>query len=87
MPVLIGASQDSLQRDYRIDATPVSYLLGPNGQVLYYTSGYKTGDEKILETKIETALAPAPPAPAPQPTSEAICGPVVSGATAGRIFN
>jgi len=59
-PVLIGASQDSLQRDYRLIATPTCYLLGEKGEVLLYQSGYKSGDEKILEAKIAEALDIAP---------------------------
>ncbi len=55
-PVLIGASQESLQRDYELNATPTEYLLGAKGEVLFYQSGYKPGDEKALESKIAEAL-------------------------------
>ena len=70
VPVLIGASQESLMRDYRIDATPATYLLGEQGQVLFYHAGYKPGDEKILETKIANGLniqaaTPVPPTTLP----------------------
>ncbi len=76
VPVLVGGSQDALQRDYRIESTPATYLLGENGQVLFHKDGYAPGDEKILEAKIEAALnavatAPdlAPAAtPCPEPT-------------------
>jgi peroxiredoxin len=60
VPVLIGASQESLQRDYRLTTTPTDYLLGEKGEVLLYQSGYKPGDEKILESKISEALNIAP---------------------------
>ena len=56
IPVLIGASTASLQRSYELNATPTDYLLGEKGEVLFYHSGYKKGDEKILETKIAAAL-------------------------------
>ena len=56
VPVLIGASQESLQRDYHIDSTPSTYLLDENGRVLFHEDGYKPGDEKTLEAKIEAAL-------------------------------
>ena len=56
VPVLIGASQESLQRDYHIESTPLSYLLDENGGVLFRADGYKPGDEKTLEAKIEAAL-------------------------------
>lgn len=62
VPVLIGASQESLQRDYRIESTPSSYLLDENGGVLFRADGYKPGDEKTLEAKIEAALHIAPSA-------------------------
>jgi cytochrome oxidase Cu insertion factor (SCO1/SenC/PrrC family) len=58
VPVLIGASQESLQRDYHITTTPSTYLLDENGRVLYYEEGYKPGDEKVLEDKIAAALNP-----------------------------
>ena len=57
VPVLIGASQESLQRDYHINTTPSTYLLDEKGRVLYYEDGYKAGDERILEDKIAAALA------------------------------
>ena len=60
VPVLMGASQESLQRDYRINSTPVSYLLDENGRVLFHAEGYKPGDEKMLQDKIEAALNLAP---------------------------
>lgn len=60
IPVLIGASQESLQRDYRLTTTPTHYLLNAKGEVLFYQSGYKPGDAKTLEMKIEEALNVAP---------------------------
>jgi len=60
VPVLIGGTQESLQRDYRINATPSTYLLDEKGQVLFYEDGYKPGDEKTLEAKIAEALNIAP---------------------------
>lgn len=60
VPVLIGASQESLQRDYHITTTPSTYLLDEKGRVLYYVDGYKPGDERILEEKIASALNIAP---------------------------
>ncbi len=60
LPVLIGASQESLQRDYELKATPTEYLLGAKGEVLFYQSGYQAGDEKILEAKVAEALKIGP---------------------------
>ena len=56
VPVLIGGSQAALQRDYRIESTPSTYLLDENGRVLFHQDGYKPGDEKTLEAKIEAVL-------------------------------
>ena len=55
-PVLVGASQASLMRDYDLKATPTHYLLGAQGEVLLYQNGYTVGDEKVLEAKIVEAL-------------------------------
>jgi protein-disulfide isomerase len=60
VPVLVGASQDSLERDYRVTATPTNYLLGEKGEVIFRQAGYKLGDEKTLEAKIAQALNVAP---------------------------
>ncbi len=62
VPVLIGASQDSLQRDYGIEATPTTFLLDEKGKVLLRQDGYRPGDEVLLENRISEALGvPAPP--------------------------
>ena len=37
-------------------ATQTEYLLGEKGEVLFYQSGYKPGDEKIMEAKIVEIL-------------------------------
>jgi len=51
VPVLIGAAQALLQRDYHIDSTPSTYLLDENGRVLFHKDGYKPGDEKTSRPK------------------------------------
>ena len=63
VPVLVGATQDSLQRDYKIESTPATYVLDGEGRVLFHAEGYKAGDEKALEEKIETVLSAGTPAP------------------------
>jgi len=60
VPVLVGAAMDSLSKNYQIKATPTNYLVDANGKVLYYVTGYKPGDEKLLEAKIAAALNTAP---------------------------
>jgi len=58
-PVLIGATLEALQKDYDLRATPTHFLLDSKGKVLLKQTGYKAGDEKILEDKIQKALNPA----------------------------
>lgn len=60
VPVLIGGTQSSLQRDYQIKSTPSTYLLDENGHVLLHEDGYQPGDEKTLEAKIQAALKVVP---------------------------
>jgi cytochrome oxidase Cu insertion factor (SCO1/SenC/PrrC family) len=62
VPVLIGGSQDSLMKDYRISSTPATYLLGQRGQVIFHKDGYEPGDEKLLEARIVEALGLSLPA-------------------------
>jgi peroxiredoxin len=78
VPVLVGGSQDALQRDYHIESTPATFLLSEHGQVLFHEDGYTPGDEKTLELQIEAAirgvaLAPGstPSAPCPEPLRDA----------------
>jgi len=56
VPVLVGASQDSLEKDYLVTATPTNILLGEKGEVLFRQAGYKKGDEITLESRIAQAL-------------------------------
>jgi peroxiredoxin len=91
VPVLIGGSQESLQRDYNINSTPLTYLLDENGRVLFREDGYKPGDEKNLESKIEAALniAPASQAsasllPCPANTQPSDRRPLVAGVRPGE---
>ena len=56
VPVLVGASPDTVEKDYRVTATPTNVLLGEKGEVLFRQSGYKKGDEITLESRIAQAL-------------------------------
>jgi thiol-disulfide isomerase/thioredoxin len=56
IPVLIGASQDSLMDDYDLTITPTHILLGNKGEVLLRQNGYNRGDENTIEAKIAEAL-------------------------------
>jgi cytochrome oxidase Cu insertion factor (SCO1/SenC/PrrC family) len=75
VPVLVGGNQDALQRDYRINATPSSYLLDENGKVVLHQDGYKPGDEKTLESKIEATLNATPATPASTAAPECLVRP------------
>jgi peroxiredoxin len=54
VPVLLGGK--SIQNDYKLDETPTHYLLDARGKILSKHSGYKAGDEKILDREIQQAL-------------------------------
>ncbi len=88
VPVLVGGSQDVLQRDYSVESTPTTFLLDANGRVLYRADGYKPGDEKVLEEKIAGFLG----MPAATATAAAlpVCPPAEKSETAdgrgGRIL-
>jgi peroxiredoxin len=56
IPVLIGASQASLMRDYKLQLTPTHYLLDGQGNVVFTRTGYKEGDELTLEKEIHKVL-------------------------------
>ena len=59
----VFAGREKEQRDYHINSTPSTYLLDENGRVLFREDGYKPGDEKTLEAKIEAALNAVPAGP------------------------
>jgi peroxiredoxin len=56
LPVLTGAWQPSLMRDYDLETTPTHFLLDSKGTILFRQNGYIPGDEKALETKIAAVL-------------------------------
>jgi peroxiredoxin len=60
IPVLIGASQASLMRDYKVKMTPMHYLLDSQGNIRYARGGYEKGDEVELEQQIQKALGTSP---------------------------
>jgi cytochrome oxidase Cu insertion factor (SCO1/SenC/PrrC family) len=74
VPVLVGGSQDALQREYGINGTPSTFLLDGKGKILYHIEGYNTGDEKVLESKIAAALNPDA-APVVTTQAEPLCPP------------
>jgi thioredoxin-related protein len=54
VPVLVGGR--SIVNEYRVAMTPTHYLLDAQGKVLSKKAGYKSGDEKSLESAIQDAL-------------------------------
>jgi thioredoxin-related protein len=66
VPVLIGASQESLMDDYHLTMTPTQYLLGKKGEVLLHQNGYNRGDEKAIEIEIGKALNIGVEQPSPE---------------------
>ncbi len=59
-PVLVGAKLGPLQKSYDIRTTPTHFLLDAKGEVILKQTGYKGGDEKVLEQHIEKALSSQP---------------------------
>lgn len=56
IPVLIGASQRKLQRDYKVRMTPEHLLLNRDREVVFRQRGYEAGDGAELEAQIRKAL-------------------------------
>ena len=56
MPVLVGASQRKLLKDYKIEISPEQLLVGRDGDILYRQRGYQAGDAAVLEGQIKQAL-------------------------------
>jgi hypothetical protein len=59
VPVLVGASMATLQRDYDLVMTPTLYLLNPQGEVLFRHAGYQPEDEQTIEQEIKKAIGVA----------------------------
>ena len=60
IPILKGASQASLQRDYKLKMTPTHYLIDRDANILFTSAGYEEGSEKELEQKVRAALSLPP---------------------------
>jgi len=43
---------NAVARDYYVRVVPHTYILNSSGEIVYSHSGYKKGDEKIVEKKI-----------------------------------
>lgn len=61
VPVLVGASNRALDKDYKVFMTPTHYLLDADGRIISTHAGFKPGDEKVLEDAIVRALADEQP--------------------------
>ncbi len=59
-PVLVVAKQEAVENDYDLNATPTHFLLDSKGKVLLKQTGYRPGDEKVLEERIQKALSQTP---------------------------
>jgi cytochrome oxidase Cu insertion factor (SCO1/SenC/PrrC family) len=79
VPVLIGSTLAGLQHDYLIESTPATFLLDENGRVVFHADGYKPGDEKTLESKIEGTLNTAAQVPPATASVANPCPPPLSG--------
>lgn len=56
IPVLIGASQQSLARKYDLRVTPTHFIVDRDRKILFKQSGYSAGYEKDLEMNVRQAL-------------------------------
>jgi thiol-disulfide isomerase/thioredoxin len=54
VPVLLGGR--SADRDYKVTATPMHYLIDAEGKILSRHAGYSAGDDRDLERRIREAL-------------------------------
>lgn len=55
-PILVGADSGRLIEDYRLVATPLSFLLDSQGRVLARYDGYRPGQEEEIEERIRQEL-------------------------------
>jgi thiol-disulfide isomerase/thioredoxin len=45
-----------IQKLLKVKAIPETFIVAPNGEIFYQHTGYKEGDEKILEAKLKELL-------------------------------
>jgi peroxiredoxin len=55
-PVLVGADSGRLIEDYRLTATPLTFLIDSQGLVLARFDGYRPGQETEIEERIREEL-------------------------------
>jgi thiol-disulfide isomerase/thioredoxin len=58
VPILLGKA--SVDRDYKLVATPTHFLLDSTGRILAKRAGYRKGDDERLTLEIEQALGLRP---------------------------
>lgn len=56
VPILVGASRQAIDKDYKVIMTPTHYLLDATGRIISTGGGFHPGDEKKLEGAILDAL-------------------------------
>ncbi len=49
-------TDNEVARDYYVRVVPHTYILNSKGEIVYSHSGYKKGDEKLVEQKINELL-------------------------------
>jgi peroxiredoxin len=55
-PILVGAETNTLIENYRLSATPLSFLLNAEGKIISRQDGYTPGSEARIEAHIREAL-------------------------------
>jgi len=58
LPVIIGASEDTQQKEYHIDSTPAIYLLDENGRVLMNADGTRSATRKLWKRESKERSTP-----------------------------
>lgn len=53
---IVADPDGTLAKQYQLLAMPSSYLIGPQGEILWSHKGFRKRDQQVLEEKIQTAL-------------------------------
>jgi len=55
-PILVGADLDRIIEDYRLESTPLNFLLDSEGKIIKRFDQYYPGAEKEIEEAVRQAL-------------------------------
>ncbi len=72
LPILLDPEQEAM-RTFGLSNVPGVYILDQDGKLLYQHTGYKSGDEAVLEVNVRTILKLVPRSTAPAVCDSAAC--------------